>query len=124
MMIHPTHRCFDDALDLLWELLDDPGASHATLFLVHGICLAPDGLPYAHAWLEDDADATVLSVGMIDHELTAYSLPRDVYYAQTQVQERQRYTPQEALSANRASGHYGPWDARYVALCTPRRQEP
>ena len=124
MMIHPTHRCFDDALDLLWALLHEPAAQDARLFLVHGLCLAPDGLPYAHAWLEDDADATVLSVGVIDGKTTAYSLPRTTYYAQTQVQERTRYPAQEALAANRATGHYGPWEARYVALCTPRRQEP
>lgn len=66
MTIHPTHTCFDDALELIEllvkehpELKEDIGEN---MLIVHAICLMPDGSPYAHAWVEDKKDGICMQL--------------------------------------------------------------
>lgn len=121
-VIRPTGTCFDDALDTLAFLLIETPSRQHTLCLVHGICLAPDGNPYAHAWLEEGED--VLFVGLLHGDRGIVTCDRAAYYADAQVQEVMRYTPRQAWAMNKATNHYGPWLARYQALCVPRGATP
>jgi hypothetical protein len=115
--LYPTHHCFDDALDFIVAVLpNDPQLRH-TLRLVHGICLSPDGEPYVHAWVEEGPRC--ISRGIRAGETIYYQAERADFYAELRVQERTRYTVQAALRQNRRHGTYGPWKARYLALCTP-----
>ncbi len=120
-MIYPTGHCFDDALDLiaaLLQLAETPEVLADRLVLVHGICLAPDGKPCAHAWVED-GDRCLFS-GMLGGEQHVFAARHEAYYADLRVQEVTRYSVREAWAANRRHGTYGPWVPRYQALCTQR----
>ena len=123
--IYPTHTCFDNALDFIAAVLqenpDDRDVLVTELSLVHGICLAPDGQPYAHAWVEHGAHC--IFAGILDGKQKYFAAFHDDYYAELGVQEVTRYTLQDALTHNRRTGHYGPWERRYRALCG-RQEEP
>jgi len=115
----PTSHCFDNALDFISDGLiqnpEDRDALVDELLLVHGICLAPDGHPYAHAWVED-GDRCIFC-GILDGELGYFATSHAEYYAEMRVQDVTRYTVRAALAHNRATNHYGPWEARYRDLC-------
>lgn len=122
--IYPTGKCFDDALDLISQLLqgaETPEALAERLVLVHGICLAPDGHPFAHAWVEDEDRC--LFRGILAGEAHYFAAPHAAYYADARVQEVTRYTVREAWAANRRHGTYGPWLPRYQALCREKRKK-
>ena len=120
----PTHTCFDDALDYIADRvtgLDNAELIEAIngLFLVHAICIAPDGHAYAHAWVEDDKGC--IDRGEIEGELVYYIMRKEEYYKQRNVQERTVYSITEACEMNVKYNTYGPWRAEYIALCTPRK---
>lgn len=120
--IMPTGHCFDDALDLICQLLqgaETPEALADRLMLVHGICLAPDGHPYAHAWVEDEDRC--LFRGVLAGEAHSFAAHHAEYYAEARVQEVTRYSVRDAWAANRRHGTYGPWVPRYKALCTQKQ---
>lgn len=116
--IYPTHTCFDDALDLLTEAIKmNPGAAHTDeLKLVHGICVAPDGKEYAHAWVES-LGKTVWFIGILDGKYQQFAADLKEYYAETRVVETTKYTPLEAWAENYRHANYGPWVERYKGLC-------
>jgi hypothetical protein len=114
--ILPTGHCFDDALDYITERvpeLDDAG--RAALRLVHAICIAQDGTPYAHAWVEDDGKAW--DAGLLDGKRIWYAVEIAEFMTARHVMDVTRYTLTQALEANWSSGHYGPWKPAYKALC-------
>jgi hypothetical protein len=130
VIIRPTHRCFDDAMEFCEARAREnhPSVS-TTLRLVHGIVLVPidqpadgeiqPGDPSAHAWVEDGElvfDAGILA----DGRRVVFSATKASYYEHYRIQAATEYTMWEALKHNRASGHYGPWRAEYQALCRCR----
>lgn len=131
--ILPTHSCFDDALDYLsWRVKRDKRCIH-TLFLVHAICLAPEGrkkdTPFAHAWVEEEVEGLWVAWqdGFLRGQRITYSCDRDALVASLRVQEFTRYTVKQAAEENRRTGRYGPWLPQYEALCgdgTSERFEP
>ena len=121
--IYPTHTCFDDALDFLVDVLRDNPRERAALaqqlFLVHGLCQAPDGRLYAHAWVEDAVEDTCIFTGILDGTRRVFATPAHEYYAEVRVQEMTRYNLIQALQNNRFTNSYGPWEARYQAQVWP-----
>ena len=113
-LIHPTHQCFDDALELLVHLLTDEHVPPAQLKLVHGICLMEDNRRFAHAWLERDGEC--LFLGIYQGERVLCTVARPDYYRRLRVQERTKYTPQQAARENARTYSYGPWKPAYLAL--------
>jgi hypothetical protein len=123
--IFPTQRCFDDALDFVVAVLranptDVPELTRS-LKVVHGICLAPDGQKYAHAWVEDDLKSQCIFRGIYQGEPQYFVVPKATYYAEMRVQERTRYSLRSAADHNKRFNTYGPWLPKYLALCAPRR---
>jgi hypothetical protein len=122
--IFPTKHCFDDALEFVVAVLQanpaEVPALRRSLKVVHGICTAPDGHPYAHAWAEDDQTGLCYFRGIVRGELWYFGTPKDQYYAEVRVQERTRYSVRSAADHNKRHGTYGPWLPKYLALCTPR----
>ena len=125
MTIFPTHQCFDDVLDHQAELAQRDPVTAARQFIVHGICLAPEGEhagePFAHAWVEDDEESRVSEAGILNGEKIWWSADRDEWYAALRVQERTRYTLDQARILNWQTAHYGPWVPKYRALCKSSR---
>lgn len=127
--ILPTHICFDDALDFLQDVVRAEFAAcgdvehvlavFARMRVVHGICIAPSGRPFAHAWVEQDG-AYVWQGGVIDGERVFHRMPLADFMRHVPVQEATRYTVDEALRLNAESNHFGPWDERYRALALLR----
>ena len=117
--IHPTHTCFDDALGFL-EQLADAGVHIAGIrqhTVVHGICLAPDGELFAHAWVEHDELDAVWQGGIIDGQHVWHTMARPRFYASMRVMESTKYTVDEAVAHNYRTGTYGPWVEAYAKLC-------
>jgi hypothetical protein len=119
--IRPTHTCFDDALEFFAERLKaKPALAKANGFvLVHGVLLAPsgphEGEPFAHAWVEEAGE--VWNSGLLEGQLIYYAVDRDEWYREMRLQDSTRYSPRAAWEANERSGHNGPWEERYRALC-------
>lgn len=115
--ILPTHQCFDDAIDRLGELAREGGQMPT---LVHGICAADDGTPYAHAWVENRG--LVWDAGMLNGQRVSFAVPVLEYWSAKRVGRTWRYTVIEMLRANREHGTYGPWVPELIELCrdTPR----
>jgi hypothetical protein len=116
--ILPTHSCFDDSLDLIELRVKAKIADADVLVLVHGICTAPDGDPYAHAWVEENGLAW--DSGLLDGEAIYYVCSVEEFTKARGVQKTTRYTVREALIENYRTNMYGPWEPEYLALCHPR----
>ena len=114
--IRPTHHCFDDALDFFEEVVGIEAfrRNHAQYTVVHAICIAPDGNPFAHAWVEHGA--LIWEAGIVDDAR--------VFFARTElghpVVRAVRYSVADAIRLNYESEHYGPWDAEIKALCAAK----
>jgi hypothetical protein len=120
--IYPTHTCFDDVLDHQVELAKRAPDVAARQFIVHGICLFPEGdrigEPFAHAWVEDDLSNEVWQSGLLsDQRRIWYSVRRQVWRDVMRVQASTRYTLDEVRRLNWQTEHYGPWVPAYRALC-------
>lgn len=119
--VYPTHTCFDDALDLIEAMVLNDRREIDKLMLAHGICLMPDGKPYAHAWVERDGEC--LFDGLIEGARYTFRADKAEYYAGMKVQEVTHYTVEEAWIENSQSNHFGPWKPEYAALCGVRARE-
>jgi hypothetical protein len=113
----PTFHCFDDALDYLSERVKASPrlARSLSIMLVHGIARSEDGRRYAHAWVEESGKCW--DAALYEGQRIWYSVPREEYYAARDIQATTRYTIRQAARLNLRSGHYGPWEPRYRALC-------
>lgn len=118
--IHPTHTCFDDALDMMGEMMksESPSRSDA-LRIVHAICLMPNDEKYAHAWLERDGVAWFM--GILKGERVQVSCDAKEYREELRVQEFTAYTPWQALNLNYSTISFGPWEEKYLKLCKDKK---
>jgi hypothetical protein len=121
--IYPTHKCFDDALDVVARWAREH-VELSTVTVVHAICLAPEGpeagTPFAHAWVE--RDGRVWQLGRIDDAIVLWAADAAEYRAAMRPITEARYTVVEALAENRRSGTYGPWRPEIKALCGTGRR--
>lgn len=125
--ILPTHTCFDDALDLLAAIAKDrygailnPGIEKDFEFkLCHAICVDPKGKQYAHAFVEDEKNDQVRSMGRVaGHDaIVEYCADRKEYYDHFKVIKVWRYDLLEAYILNRMHENYGPWQLELLKLC-------
>ena len=120
----PTGTCFDDALDFVSELLaastgDAKLRWIQQLIIVHGICITPDGEPYAHAWVEHLEK--VWQGTLLQGQRAFYPTQREKFYEERRVMESTRYTVREAMRMNEQHDNFGPWEERYLRLVLPRR---
>jgi len=132
-VILPTHRCFDDALELLERRVQHEPllAKSDTIVLVHGVIRGAEEQGevgrIAHAWLEErrpDGAWIVWDHGMLNGQRIVFSVEIAEFYGASRVERESvvRYTLRQVLEENKRSGHYGPWRAELVALCRdPRR---
>lgn len=116
-VILPTHRCFDDALEYLEDLIRAQDACVWSHRLVHGIVKLSDGLT-AHAWVERGDD--VIQCGILGGERIYYTMHWDEFQRELQPQAMTRYTIREAWEQNKRHGTYGPWEQRYLDLAAVR----
>jgi len=122
MTLHPTHTCFDDALDF-FDMLAKQG--NATIYdgrwrLVHALCEAPDGQYYAHAWVERDDIA--IGSAIIHGHRCHYETDRRDYYRRFRPVEMNRYTVREAVIMNARHNNFGPWESRYRDFASSERR--
>lgn len=139
--IMPTHTCFDDALDWFDQVINPERVTLEMLEMfrvVHGVLYAEGGVPYAHAWVEqsecdtcyaaDSDDHPVPPVlawqaGIVNRQRVYFGIERDAFYRTYRVQRATVYSFGEVAALNRTSGHYGPWEPEYVALCRRHGEE-
>jgi len=129
IVLYPTHKCFDDAIDYLVFVAMTQGKAELIRYtLVHGI-LRPKHSnhgEYAHAWLElnngtDDIclDGRYLAKSENNKEarFVMCEFDRKGYYSEMGVLEVTKYTPAEAQAENIKHENYGPWIEKYRRLC-------
>lgn len=117
MTLYPTHKCFDDALDLLGILLRDGTIKmDSPYWLVHALCKMPTGETIAHGWVEREGDI-VITAFVIDGESKYVELAREDFYKIYLPVDVTRYTLKEAARLNIQHGNYGPWETRYQQAC-------
>lgn len=119
--IHPTHTCFDDALDMLQEAIKANPDSFTSdeLKLVHAICLNPKGEEYSHAWIESTNSHAVNIVwftGIYNGKRRQFAADPKEYYEEMKVKETTKYTPMQAWKMNEKFVTYGPWELKYQVL--------
>lgn len=111
--VYPTGTCFEDTTLMASSLWCE---NEFNFLVVHGICLLPDGKPYAHAWIEKDQQAWF--VGVVEGERVKIKIPLDQFYQHFQVQEQTKYDLtnliETALKNNDAPP---PWEEKYRRLC-------
>jgi hypothetical protein len=112
--ILPTHTCFDDALDFIYEVIKQHPDNEKGLYLVHGIVYA-DGRPSAHAWVEDGDK--VIFAGILEGEKSYFAAERKEYYRELKVKTTAKYSVKAAMRQNLITGNYGPWLPQLKALC-------
>lgn len=124
MTIEPTHSCFDDAIAYLeGRVKGKPELARSDrIVLVHGIGRFPDGPAarragerFAHAWVE--ADGLCWDAGILDGARVVWSATIAEYYANLRIETTTRYDCLAVWAENRRTGHYGPWEPAYQALC-------
>lgn len=112
----PTGTCYDDALDILQGWLVNGTAGDRQwlreLRVVHGI-KETGGVRFSHAWLE--RDERVWQAAMMEDTKVVIEIPKDDFYKN--VVTSTKYSLEETWNKNHESGHYGPWDEAYGALC-------
>jgi hypothetical protein len=113
--LSPTHKCFDDALELLNQIVKQGRHRTEDWRLVHAICKAV-GHEFAHGWCERNRK-TVVTAFIIDGQHTYVEIPRRDYYRLFSPQEMTRYTVDEAMWENLRHYNYGPWERRYREAC-------
>ena len=115
----PTGECFNDAMEILVELLTVQQVPPEQLRLVHAMALLPDeGTPFAHAWVEHGSQC--LFLGLYQGTRVLCTVPRQEYYQLLRVQHRTKYTPWQAARENKRTVSLGPWKPPYLALTRPK----
>lgn len=122
--IHPTGRCFDDAMDFLEYLSlsgTDSSAMRARYRLVHGIyhgqTASGQQQRFSHAWVWDLALNTAIQCGFINGEELAYHITLDAFRENLRMEHETVYTVDQVAALNRQHNTYGPWEPAYLALC-------
>lgn len=120
--LEPTHTCFDDALDLIVDIVkENPRLGPSDeLQLVHAICKAPTGELFAHAWVE--YKEMCIFAGILNGIKTYFQAAKDEYYLNFAVGEHTKYAVKDAILMNWKHGTYGPWEEKYERLCGDKKQ--
>jgi hypothetical protein len=79
--------------------------------------IQPGDEPSAHAWVEHEGWDQVFIVGLVEGERAAFTGPRAEYDRVHHVMKKFRYSYSEAISENRRTGTYGPWEPALEKLC-------
>jgi len=128
--IEPTHTCFDDALEFFELLrLSEPEVQsyvRESLCIAHGICESASGERWVHAWVEeirdDDPDRADWPRHVVWQGMRCgsgkgwFAVGAEWFYTAFRVQERELYRVEQFGMLNLLSGHYGPWNPRYLAM--------
>jgi hypothetical protein len=109
--IHPTHTCFDDALDFFVHI--KPRAIHEYV-VVHALVTLPGQSDvFAHAWVEQLPERLVIQGGIVNGRRCYYALPTLPFT----IVKSSRYTALQALQLNAIHEHFGPWRREYKDAC-------
>lgn len=125
MEVLPTHTCFDDAVEFL-ENLARRGEPFTHFRVVHAVLKIPkpevfigtaDLGVYAHAWLRNPTNNTVVFAGIYDNEKIYIEADRDEYYAKIEIVDSTEYDTFEVARLNEIHGTFGPWKEEYIKHC-------
>lgn len=121
MTILPTGECFDDAIDIVQQMIrENPEIVHAeNLFVVHAVCQSKSGVLWAHAWVEDrinDVDC-VLWCGIMNGEKACLCTDLRDHYEFHRPTIVIKYTPMDVWRENAKTRHFGPWDPEIQKHC-------
>lgn len=123
MKLRPTHRCYDDALDLIthWMIAEPEIAREPEVWLAHGICTDSDeGHLYAHAWVERKNLVYNGAINEKSGERVYVEIPREYFHKVFGVTDVNYYSIRRAVAENTKHGHFGPWTESHMKLTGPR----
>lgn len=124
--IHPTHTCFDDALDHIEKLLMvrklPPTLVARDYRLVHGLyrCQTADSdhpRTIAHAYVLEKPKGLVWQDGYQDGERITYGITRAEFHSLMKPLHETSYSMLQAYKMNIKHNNYGPWLPLYLKHC-------
>lgn len=112
-VIYGTGRCFNDAIEIITELvkLNQKLAHTDQLILVHGLGINSAGEVFSHAWVEYEGLA--IWRGVLDGEISEFGTPIEEHLQKWQISQTTRYNVRQLVTENLRSGHFGPWEEIY-----------
>lgn len=119
MKIEPTHKCFDDAMEMLEAMgKADPSIWFKDeILMIHGLGQEPvNGKPFVHAWLEC-GELAIFRV-LCDGVPTEAESDKQQLREFMRITETKIYTTRQVLAENRRTGHFGPWHEPFEKFCT------
>jgi hypothetical protein len=125
LTIHPTHSCFDDAMEFIeLRLKEDPTLAHdKRLQVVHARCevlTGPSaGQVIVHAWAEENG--AIFDAGLIEGTRFVYELSPAEFAVNLRIIDATRYTLKDVHRENVRYGTFGPWKDEYIALCRDKQ---
>lgn len=130
--LKPSKRCFDDALEYLWEKgrqhHEETGrsanefASDFRYRLIHAVCLTPlEGEAFAHAWVEEEGGDFVINSAVLDGQRIYLRTRKEDHYRKFRPYHITTYTIHDAFQMNELTSNYGPWKEVYLKLCSNYR---
>lgn len=130
----PTNTCFDDCMEYLNQLAEDPGRLHdlSDVLLCHGICVSEHLResvdltyfgPYSHAWINIISSSEVIDFALDTStgEKIGVIFPIDTFLRYRGVREYVAYRPREMIECFKIHGRdngCGPWRANLRQLCS------
>lgn len=111
--VHPTHTCFDDALELFMVFAKN---QRIRPMLVHAICQKEDGSKFSYAWVE--RDGVVYFAGLVNGKKYGFECELPAYYGKFGVLEHTKYSFEDLLDMvkQNPSLKAGPWKKEYQEL--------
>lgn len=118
MTVHPTGTCFEDVtMGFAEKIREDKRRILGGFYMVHGICLFPDGRKYSHAWIEVGEESAWFP-GIVDGEKVFLEAPLEEFRKLFRVQEFTRYDFKALLEVGKRVGNVPPpWEEKYLKLC-------
>ena len=117
LTIHPTGTCFEDVtLEFIKMIGEDIKRMDSDFYMVHSICIMPDGKEYAHAWIEE-GDLTWFP-GLFNGEKGFAQCLTTEFYETYNVKEFTRYNFHDVTRvAHEHDDRPPPWELKYLKLC-------
>ena len=120
-IIYPTHTCFDDAVQIMADLVrENRETLNSNRFVIVHAIVAPEGKESSHAWVEDTEKNLVIFMGLLNGDRMSFSVDLGEYYLKMNVRDFTKYTIAECIAEEKKTGQersYGPWKEKYRELC-------
>ncbi len=121
--VQPTGSCFDDAIELIsaWLKEGKINAHRLDCKLGHGIAYSPGAVrvPFSHAWVE--LEGLTYQSGIYQGQKIVWATDSFSVYESLSIKDFKLYSIRQIWEENKKHVTHGPWEKRYIDLCSNNR---